>query len=78
MSHKFKTGSKWRTSSPAYFFCSLSNISKYQLGASAQILQQYSGQGHVIDLQRYGAASNLIEQIKAPIFLEVVLPIETM
>ena len=35
----------------------------------------------MVDLQRYRAASgerNFIEQIKAPIFLEVVLAIETM
>ena len=37
--------------------------------------------GHMVDLQRYRATSrerNLIEQIKAPIFLEAALAIEIM
>ena len=42
----FKRGSKWNTR-----FCSLSNISKEQLGASAQTWQQYSKQGLMEDFQ---------------------------
>ena len=38
-------------------FCSLSNISKWQIGATAQTWQQYSINGCMVDLQRYRATS---------------------
>ena len=48
----FKRGSKWRTNSQSCIsvFCSLSNISKLQLGAPAQTWQQYSMQCRMVDL----------------------------
>ena len=58
-------------------FCSLSNIFKQHLTASAQARMQ----GQMVDLERQNATSkerNPIELIKAPIFLEAVLAVETM
>ena len=55
--------------------------SKYQLGAPAQTWQQYSIHGCTVESLRYRASSGegkFIEQIKAPIFLEVVLALEIM
>ena len=55
-------------------FCSLSNNSKYQLGAQVLKWQQYSIHGHMVDLWKYRAnlgKRNFIEWIKVPIFLEI-------
>ena len=81
MNQEFKRGSKRRTNGPAFGFCSLSNNFKKQPRAPAQTLQQYSMHGCMVHLLRYRATSgerNFIEQIKAPIFLEVVLAKEIM
>ena len=62
-------------------FCSFPNNSKYQLGTPAQTWQQYSIDGHMIDLWRYRATSgerNFKKRNKVPIFLETVLAIELM
>ena len=56
-------------------------VVKQQLGAPAQTWQQYSINGHMIDLLRYRPTSgerNFIERIKALIFLDAVLAIEIM
>ena len=50
ISQRFKRHSKWRTNSPAYQFCSLSNNSKKQLGAPIKTWQQYSMHGNMVGL----------------------------
>ena len=56
-------------------------VKDQQLYAPAQTWQRYFMQGHMIDVKRCRATSgerNVIEHIKAPIFLEAVLAIEIM
>ena len=50
MSRWFKDTSKCVVDSPAYLFWRSSNIPKYQLGAPAQMWQEYSMQGWMVDL----------------------------
>ena len=50
MSQGSKRSSKWRTNSPAYLLLQLTNNFKWQLRAPAQIWQQYSMHGRMVDL----------------------------
>ena len=64
----FKRDSKSRANR-SVCFSSLSNLSKWQLAVPAQAWQQYSMQGHTVELQRNLATSakrNFIGWIKAP------------